>query len=853
MLVGNRAAPWSVETEEVLSLLDSNEKGLSIQEAKTRLVAQGPNEIKGENSTPAWLILARQFKSPLTLILVFASAIAYFLGDTTQVAMILAMVFLSSLLAFVQEYRSEKALRMLRKKLTRYATVIRSNKSQTVDARELVIGDIVVLQVGSVIPADLRLIQTEDLEIDEAILTGESVPVPKIIDAVGKKKLTPQEQTNMAFMGTHVVQGSARGVVTSVGKNTEMGKTALLLVEKTQETDYQKGMRTFGGFILKVTFGLIILVGVGLGLLRGNWIESVLFALALAVGLSPELFPMIVTINLSRGAIMMSKKSVLVKRLISIEDLGNADVFCTDKTGTLTVGKIRVRESIDPNGEQSNLPLAYAAHCLALNAEGRAENPIDQALFEATRGKRIKAILTGTKLFDIVSFDFNRRRMSCVVGKNGGVRSLIAKGAVKETLSVCTTSICRNGESKEMTTVDRKRLMKLSDQYQDDGYRVIAVARRSIQAKQKYLPSDEKQLEFLGFILMSDAPKQTAKAALLALKNLNVRINILTGDSERITRHVAEQLNFEIIGALNGDKIARLDDAQLEKAVEKANIFTGITPSQKLRIIQALKKNGHTVGYMGDGVNDAPSLRAADVGISFDSAIDIAKEAAGVILLKKNLMVLVDGIREGRRTFANTQTYINTTISSNFGNMLSLAGMSLLLPFIPMLPAQILLLNFLTDMPMIGISSDRVSEDDLTRPRQWNTSRIANYMYFFGIISSVADYATFGILYFIVHADMALFRSGWFVESVITEVIVIFLLRTRRTKLSNLPSGILTALCVIAIGISILITNTVLGGQFELVSLNLKLLTYIVVIVLGYALLVEMGKRAFYKYVEKQA
>jgi len=852
MPVGNHSAPWSKDAEEILEDFHTSLKGLTSQEAESRLKQHGPNEIQGEKNVPGWIIFVRQFKSPLVLILIFASIVSYFLGEARQVVIILAMVGMSSILAFIQEYRSERALRLLRKKLTRYATVFRNGRPQTIDARDLVIGDLVALELGTVIAADLRILKIEDLEVDESILTGESVPVAKSIEALGGRKLTPQEQVNMAFMGTHVVQGSGLGVVIGVGKNTEMGRTAALLSIRTEETDFQKGVRSFSNFLLKVTIGLILVAAIGMGLIRGNWIESLLFALALAVGLSPELFPMIVTINLSRGAIHMSHKQVLVKKLIAIEDLGNADVFCTDKTGTLTVGKIRVRHSIDAQGKPDKSPLAFAAHCLAFDSSGRATNSIDQAIFEGARHEAIPTTLKGSKIYDIVSFDFTRRRMSCIMGHNRGDRCMVVKGAVTEVLKVCSHHWSNRHQGiKPLSSQERSKLKAISDSYQDQGYRMIAVARRTIGIKDHYSPKDEKGLELLGFILLSDAPKQTAKAALAALQKLNVRINILTGDSERITRHVAGQLGFAITGLINGNRLENMDEAQLEKAVEAANVFTGITPSQKLRIIQALKRRGHTVGFMGDGVNDAPSLRAADVGISFDNAIDVAKEAADVIMLKKNLGVLADGIREGRRTFANTQTYINTTISSNFGNMLSLAGAALILPFVPMLPAQILLLNLLGDLPMLGISSDRVSDEDLAKPRKWSISHISTFMWFFGPISSLADFATFGLMYFIVHANVPLFRSGWFVESLITEVVVILLLRSRRTLLTNLPSKILILMCLVSIGIALLVVNTSLGNSLEFLPLSFKIVGYILLIVLGYGLFVEMGKRVFYRFIDK--
>lgn len=847
----NGVKAWSLNVDQAFEHYGSTEKGLTSEEVKKRRNSSGLNDIQTEKNVSGWRIFGRQFKSPLILILVAASAISYALGDRAEVVMILLMVAMSSILSFVQEFRSERSLRMLRKKLTRYATVMRNGKPQRVDARELVPGDIVRLELGTVVAADLRLIKVDDLEIDESMLTGESVPVAKSEGALGGLKLTPQEQVNMAFMGTNVVEGSATGLVVATGMETEMGRTAALLSEHTQETDFQKGVRAFGGFLLKVTIGLVVVAALGMGLMRGNWIEAVLFALALAVGVSPELFPMIVSVNLSRGAMKMSKKHVMVKRLIAIEDLGNADVFCTDKTGTLTVGTLRVRGAIDADGHDDDCPIAYAAHCLTLNVSGRATNAIDQAILEAASHEHVPLPIQDVKNLETVSFDFQRRRMSCVVGKPQGQRWLISKGAVKELLSVCT-SRTQGEKVHPLTNHDRDRIIKMADEAQDQGYRLIAVARREIGEQATYTPKDEKDLQLLGFVRVSDAPKQTAAEALVALKKLNVRIVILTGDTDRVTRHVADQLGFNVTALHTGDQVENMDDAALDQAVEKANVFAGITPTQKLRIIQTLKRLGHTVGFMGDGVNDAPSLRAADVGISFDGAVDVAKEAASVILLKKNLHVLADGIREGRRTFANTQTYINTTISSNFGNMLSLAAMSLFLPFLPMLPAQILLLNILSDLPMLGISSDRVAEEDLAKPHSWNVKRISKFMYFFGSISSIADFATFALLYFIVRAgsNLPLFRTGWFMESLLTEVVVIFFMRSRITSLKNLPSKILVGMFFVAVGLALASIYSPFGQRMEFVPLPVQVMVYVVLIVMGYGAMVEMGKRFFYKHLD---
>ena len=846
------SAAWTMTTEDLLTQLHTTPKGLTTVEWHKRLLVSGPNEISENTGRSPARIFIDQFASPLTLILIGASLISFALGEHTETIIIILMIVLSGVLSFVQEFRSEHALALLRKKLTRKANVYRNGTIHRVDARELVVGDVVELELGTVIPADLRLIQVQDLEIDEGTLTGESSPVVKITDAIAKSRSTPQRQSNMAFLGTHVVQGGGMGVVVSTGRQTEMGKTAALLNIKPDETEFQHGVRDFGSMLLKITIALAIIVAGLLGILRGQWGESILFALALAVGLSPELLPVIVTLNLSRGALVMSKKHVLVKRLISIEDLGNADVFCTDKTGTLTVGALRVRDSVDPDGKSSPEVLALASHCIEIDAKGKATSPVDEAILDAMKLGETSKALPKSSLIDLISFDFLRRRMSCVLESAHGMRWLIVKGAMQETLAACTTRVSKNGQlSTHLRAEDRKALLERAETYHTQGVRLIAVARRQIGEQKTYSPADEKGLELIGFILVSDAPKETAKAALASLKDLNVRIVILTGDDPEVTRYVASQLKFSITGIKTGDEIEKMDDLQLTHAVETNNVFARITPTHKLRILKALKTAGHRVGFMGDGVNDAPALHAADVGISFESAVDVAKEAAGVILLQKNLGVLADGIREGRRTFVKTRNYINITISSNFGNMLSVAGSALLLPFIPLLPAQILLLNLLTDFPMLAISTDRVPEEEIAFPKKWDIHQISNYMYFFGAISSLADYATFGILLFLAHADVAVFRSGWFIESTITEIVIVFLLRTRRISLANIPGRALMSASVLAVAIAFAIVETGIGAQFGLTPLTGQLIGIILLVILGYAILVEIGKASYYRFWEK--
>ncbi len=841
--------PWALSADETIAELGSSEKGLNQTEVSKRKSFAKASALETKINTPIWKIFVRQFTSPLLLILIFASIISLVLHEATQSIIILSMIFLSGILAFIQEYRSEKSFSLLRKKLTHYANVFRGGKLKQIDARNLVLGDVVLIELGNIVPADLRLLEVEDLEIDESMITGESLPVAKTDEVLKATRPMPQDQINMAFLGTRVVQGSGKGIVVAIGKQTEMGKTAKLLSSEAVETNFQKGVHNFGNFLIKIALGLVIFVALFLGVVRGDWAEAILFALALAVGLSPELFPMIVTINLSRGAMLMSKKQVIVKRLIAIEDLGNMDILCTDKTGTLTVGKIRVRGSLDVHGAENTLPLAYAKHCLAMTKSGKAGNPVDQAIYESSLGGGTK--FAKEKLLDVISFDFKRRRMSCAYETTNGNCTLITKGAVDEVLDICT-GYREEGRTdiKVLGANDRKRIKDMAQDYQSKGYRLIAVAERAVSKKNSYAPRDEKDMELLGFIYMSDAPKQSAKEAIKTLADLNVRVVILTGDTDLVTKHIAKQLDYKISGLLTGAQIQKMTPSGLSSAVKKANVFAGITPEQKLNIIQAFKKNGHTVGFMGDGVNDSPALRAADVGISFEEAIDVAKEAASVILLQRNLCVLADGIREGRRTFANIQTYINTTISSNFGNMLSLAGAALLLPFVPLLPAQILLLNLLSDLPMIGISNDKVSDEEVSKPQTWNMPRITNIMYFFGSISSLADYAMFALLLFIAHAHIPTFRSAWFIESLLTEIIIIFLLRSKKTNFKNLPSKTLMLLAGATIAIAFFIVNSGIGADFEFVSINPTLLCYIVLIVIGYAGIVEMGKRVFYKYLD---
>lgn len=836
---------WTLSGADTIEALGSSVHGLSAQEAGYRLSREGQNVIATQQTRPWWKILVAQFTSPLIIILLIASAISGFLGEHTSTTIIVAVTVMGGLLAFIQEYRSERVLEQLQRRLTRWANVMRDGKTFHIDARHLVRGDIVELEVGNVTPADIRLLEVNDLEADESQLTGESLPVPKLVDIVRHEHALPQDRMNMVFSGSPIVEGTARGIVVATGDATEVGKIAVTLVERQPETEFQKGVRAFGNFLLKLTLLLTAVVFVILLVTKGGTTEALLFALALAVGVSPELLPLIVTMTLSNGALAMSKKHVLVKRLIAIEDLGNCDVMCTDKTGTLTVGTLRIREAITPQGTPAILPLAYAMQCVGADKNARS-NPIDKAISEEASRQKLAPAIPDATLLDVISFDYKRRRMSCVLDQRG-TRSLVTKGATAEVLQCCSRYL-EGEESKELSEDDRERITAFANGYNDQGARLFAVARREVPHQKTYSDADETGLELVGFVVASDAPKATAKSSIKRMVELGVRLVLLTGDNERVATSVAESLSFDIEGIYVGEQVDRMDDAELEKAVLRANIFARITPDHKLKIIKALKRTGRTVGFMGDGVNDAPALREADVGISFHEATDVAREAADVILLRRGLDVLNDGIIEGRKTFARTMTYLRATISSNFGNMISVATAAILLPFIPLLPAQILLLNLVSDLPMLAIPTDAVDDEQLKRPHHWDIKDIARFMYIFGPISSLADYATFGSLLLLTGGSIIAFRTGWFMESLFSELLIIFILRSAKPFWkAKKPSAPLIIASLLVGFAAILLLLTPIGRFFELAPLPMKVPCVIAVILVLYVGANELGKKLYYR------
>ena len=833
---------------QVLTALDSKKSGLISLAAKKRLFLHGKNEIKSQGQNSAWTIFLSQFKSPLVLILLLASLLAGFLGEVISTVIIVLIILMSALLGFSQEYKSEKIISRLRKKVALKVSVIRDKKTKLIDATELVIGDIVLLELGKVIPADLRLIETDDLLINEAMLTGESFPVEKNVASHQVQYYLPQSMQNLAFAGTHVVQGSAKGIVIKTGKNTELGKMANLLQAKPEITEFQKGIADFGIFLFRIIIIFSLTILLFLAVFKHEWIQSLLFSLAIAVGLSPELLPIIITINLAKGAKKMAKKQVIVKRLMSIENLGNTDILCTDKTGTLTAGNIALKNYSDFKQGESPQVLQYAALCNTFTAtKNIAGNPLDEAIFDYLKKNRRKIIVNGFKIIDTLAFDFQRRRMSVIV-QNKSERLLIGKGAVEEMLKICAKIKINNKVVNLKPHLKKIRGQILSIERQ--GFKTLLLAAKTIETKEHYGLEDENDLTLLGYLTFSDPLKKTVKEVLPQLQNLGVAVKILTGDNESVTRRLLKEINFKITGLMVGDQLEKMSDQTLKKTIGDFNVFVRITPEHKLRIVNALKKRKYTVSFLGDGANDAPALRAADVGISVDSAVDIAKEAADVILMQKSLSVITDGIIEGRKTFGNTLKYIFATISSNYGNMFSVVGAAFILPFIPLLPAQILLLNFLSDFPMLALSTDNVDAEYLKKPKHWNIKIISRFMNYFGLISSVFDFITFGFLLYIFGYIAPLFQAGWFWESFLTEVILIFVIRTKKPFWQSRPAKTLSLAAILTTLLVILFLYSPLRAYFGFGFLPLSALLMIIAITLIYFLVVEFGKKLFYKKFE---
>lgn len=811
--------------------------GLSEAEAAKRMAVYGPNVLQAGQGRPLILQLLSRFKNPLVILLLIASMLELGTGDFASATIIIVMVALSVTLDFVQEHKAGRAADKLRKVTRVTASVIREGKTQDIPGEEVVPGDVVLLTAGDLVAADATLVEAQNLFLNQALLTGEPYPVEK----QPKTSKTAPDTQDKVFMGTSVVSGFGKAIVTHTGSRCEVGQIGLSLAKRPPPTAFEIGTRNFGMLILRITILLVLFVILVNVIRERTWLESFLFAIALAVGLTPELLPMVVSVTLARGALRMAKKKVLVKRLAAIHDLGSMDILCTDKTGTLTEARIKLDQHLDVWGKDSErvLELAY------LNSyfESGLKSPLDEAIL---KHKDIDIELW-EKIKEL-PFDFERRRVSVLVAK-GGTRLLVVKGAFEDILKLCRYYEA-NGPTEIRCLDDEFRhlLMERFEALGRDGYRILGIAWKSRLADCEQIAiGDESDLVFAGFAAFEDPPKASASLAMNDLAKAGVRVVILTGDNEFVAKHVCSQVGISIYGVITGMELQALDDNALEARVEDINLFCRLSPTQKNRVILSFKKRGHVVGYLGDGINDAPALHSADVGLSVDSAVDVAKDAADLILMERDLNVIKDGIVEGRRTLGNIVKYILMATSSNFGNMLSMASASIFLPFLPMLPMQILVNNFLYDLSEVPIPTDRVDETFVTEPHRWDMIFIRKFMLVIGLVSSVFDFATFFILLEFFAKDERLFHTGWFVESLATQVLVIFVIRTRGNPFHSRPSRPLVITSLTVLAVAILLPFIPLGRTLGFESLPLLFFIILVPLVGTYLVTVEFVKRWFYK------
>jgi Mg2+-importing ATPase len=829
----------TLSEEDLFFALSSSPAGLTEVQAEKNRAVYGPNDISHIRKRPVILQFLAHFKNLLVIILLFAAVVSVAVGEITDATIIFVIIFASVTLDFFQEYKAENAAELLKKKIITRATVFRDGKARELPITDLVPGDLVSLAAGDIIPADARLLSSKDLYVNQSSLTGEPFPVAKTAGrAAPGERLT--EAANYVFLGTSVVSGQATVMITRTGAGTEFGKVAKTLVERPPETEFERGLRHFSFLMSKIVFSLVIIVFFINALFKHDVLQSFIFSIALAVGMTPELLPMILSLNLSKGAMAMSEKGAIVKHPESIQNFGSMDVLCTDKTGTLTDNQIALVRHLDADGDDSETVLNYSY----INSffQTGLKSPLDEAIL---RFRHID-IDDFTKN-DEIPFDFVRRRVSIVAtGKSGKV--IVSKGAPEEILRVCT-SVEKNGAIQLLTDAGRDRINALYRSLSADGFRALAVCYRSLDpVTATFSVADEKEMVFVGLITFIDPPKESARESIRLLAQAGIELKILSGDNELVTKKTCELIGLPVKGVLTGTDVESMDVQTLSRQVEGVTIFSRMTPAQKNRVMQALRHNGHVVGFMGDGINDAPSIREADVGISVENAVDIAKESADIILLRNDLCILHDGVLEGRKTFGNTMKYILMGTSSNFGNMFSVAGASLFLKFLPMLPIQILLNNLMYDVSESTIPTDNVDESYISTPKKWDIDFIKKFIMVFGPISSIFDFITFGILLFIFHADAPFFQTAWFVESICTQTLVIFVIRTRVVPFyESKPSRMLFTSTILIVLVACILPFTVIGSIFGFVQLPVSFYAVLATLVLGYLVIVEAVKYWFFK------
>ncbi len=832
---------WQQDTTALLDRLSTTPSGLTSNEAATRLVTFGPNLLHPTRKRMLLIQFLSKFLNPLVLILLAASIVLALTGDVTSFIIISVIVLISVALDFVQEHRAGQAAERLRQSVAVRAQVLRDGKPADIPVAELVPGDSVLLAAGDLVPGDGRVLEAKDFFVNQALLTGEPYPVEKV-PGESPEESEVLSANNSVLLGTSVISGTARVLVCHTGAATVLGDIADTLISKAPPTAFELGTRRFGMLIMRLTVLLVLFVLLMNALLHRPWLESFLFAVALAVGLTPELLPMVVSVTLARGAQRMADKKVIIKRLASIQNLGSMDVLCTDKTGTLTEARIRLERHINSAGRDSTrvLELAY------LNSffETGLKSPLDKAILE-----HVEIDIAAWQKIDECPFDFERRRVSVLID-NGQTRLLVVKGAPEDILRLSTKY--EGNDAGDVRALDKEAIRSIMSVFEGlgrDGFRVLGIAWRSTAPDHLHaVVNDETELVFAGFAAFLDPPKESAKEALTKLAASNVSVKIVSGDNELVTEHVCKELGLPITGILTGAEIKQMDDEALAAQVDKVNLFCRVNPQQKNQVILALKKRGHAVGYLGDGINDAPSLHSADIGISVDSAVDVAKDAAEMILLERDLSVLYEGVREGRRTFGNVMKYIMMGTSSNFGNMFSMAGGSLFLPFIPMLPTQILLNNMLYDFSEVPIPLDNVDEEYMTHPRQWDINFVRRFMVTVGPVSSIFDFLTFFVMLSVFHAGEALFHTGWFVESLATQVLVIFIIRTHKNPFKSRPNGWLAGCSLIVVATAVILPFTPLANYLGFEPLPPLFFLVLAAVVVVYLLIVERVKQWFFRH-----
>ena len=842
--------------DEALVHLETSLQGLTTEETEDRLNQYGPNELTSKKKLSFWADVYQRLKNPLVIQLLAIAFISAIIGESKSTIVVCMMILLSLGLSYVLDRRSFQAVEALGKRVQSRTLVLRNGVEIEIKISEVVPGDLVILQAGSIIPADIRLISAKDFFVSESALTGESMPVEKTAATPASPVKSALELNNACFLGTFVTSGTARGVVINTGHQTLYGAISEKLAEPPPATSFDRGVRDFAFLMIRFMLIMVFAVFMIVGLTKGNWLEALLFAVAVAVGLTPEMLPMIMTVNLAKGALSMAKKKVIVKRLPAIQNFGAINVLCTDKTGTLTQDRVVLEKHVDILGHTSEDVLNYAY----LNSyfQTGLKNLIDRAILEY----KDLIVEENCRLVDELPFDFERRRMSVVVDYEDS-HVLVCKGAVEEIYSCCS-SYQIDDEVYPLIEMIRADLFEEVERLNRDGFRVLGIAYREFpRTKTVFTTQDESQLILLGYIAFFDPPKSQAAEAISLLKNAGVKVKALTGDNGLVTEKICHEVGIKIMGMISGNDLAGLQPEEFSRAVETNDVFVKLTPSQKEEIVEALRKDGQVVGFLGDGINDAPALRAADVGISVDSAVDVAKESADIILLVKSLLVLEEGIIEGRRVFANIIKYIRMAASSNFGNMLSVVGASYLLPFLPMQPIQILTNNLLYDFSQTGIPSDRVDEEQIAAPRKWDIGQIKKFMLSLGPISSIFDYATFGLMWFVFNCRgfldptlpasqkeflVKLFQTGWFVESLLTQTLIVHIIRTKKIPfIQSRPSSqlLLTTLVIMLIGAWLPYSG--LAPTLGLVPLPASYWLWIAGFLLAYSVLAHKVKGWFFK------